>query len=129
MEPMRQEVTVPFAKRKVPVLVDFQNHPAIKSLAEWGPKLRKRIEEACFAQYRKKVDSIGPGLLPKIWQSSQVWRHMKIQSVRIDPAVMNRVVVYVVPAWDIDEHLEWCVEGAHKLVYVGQFLGYPVDGY
>jgi hypothetical protein len=42
---------------------------------------------------------------------------------------MDRLVVYVVPDWDADEHLEWCIEGADKLVYVGQFLGYSVDGY
>lgn len=91
--------------------------------------MRKQIEEACFANYQEKADSIGLETLPKIRQAAQVWRHMKILSIRIDPTVMDRVVVYVVPAWDEDEHLEWCIEGGDKLVYVGQFLGYPVDGY
>ena len=120
---------MPFVKRKVPVDVDFKNHPAIQSLAKWGPKLRKQIEEACFANYQEKLASIGAEALPKIRQPSHVWKHMKIQSVRIDTTVPDRIVVYVVPDWDEEEHLEWCIEGADRLVYVGQFLGYPVDGY
>lgn len=54
---------------------------------------------------------------------------MEIKSVRIDPTVPDRLVVYVVPDWDESEHMEWCVEGAEKVVYIGQFLGYSVDGY
>jgi Domain of unknown function (DUF6985) len=128
-DPTRQEVTMPFVKRKVPVDVDFKNHPAIQSLGKWGPKLKTQIEEACFANYQNKVASLGPETLPKIRQPSHVWKHMNVQSVRIDPTVMDRLVVYVVPDWDEDEHLEWCIEGAEKLVYVGQFLGLPVHGY
>jgi len=120
---------MPFVKRKVPVEVDFKNHPAIQSLGKWGPGLRKQIEEACFANYQGKLASIGAETLPKIRQPSQVWKYMKVQSVRIDSTVMDRVVVYVVPEWDEEEQMEWCIEGADKLVYVGQFLGYPVDGY
>ena len=120
---------MPFLKRKVPVDVDFKNHPAIQSLPKWGPRLRKQIEEACFANYRDKLGSVGPEALPKIRQASHVWKYMKVQSVRIDPTVLDRVVVYVVPDWDESEHMEWCVEGADKLIYVGQFLGYSVDGY
>jgi hypothetical protein len=25
--------------------------------------------------------------------------------------------------------MEWCIRGTDELLYVGQFLGYPVDGY
>jgi hypothetical protein len=108
---------------------DFRSHPAIESLAEWGPKLQEQIEEACFANYQDKLASVGLGTLPKIRQPSHVWKHMEVRSVRIDPTVPDRIVVYVVPEWDDDEHLEWCVEGVDKLVYVGQFLGYAVDRY
>ena len=33
-DPTRQEITMPFVKRNVPVEVDFGSHPAIESLAE-----------------------------------------------------------------------------------------------
>jgi hypothetical protein len=128
-DPTRQEVAMPFVKRRVPVMVDFKNHPAIESLPKWGPKLRKQIEDACFANYQDKLASIGPKALPKIRQPSHVWKHMKVQCVRIDPTVPDRIVVYVVPDWDESEHMEWCIEGINKLVYVGQFLAYPVDRY
>ena len=128
-DPLAPEVVMPFIKRKVPVVVDVENHPAIEALSEWGPALRKEIEEACFADYRDKVDLIGPESLPKIRQPSHVWKHMKVQNVRIDPTVPDRLVVYVVPAWDESEHMEWCIQGTDKLVYVGQFRGYSVDGY
>ena len=109
--------------------VDFKNHQEIRSLHKWGPRLRKQIEEACFADYRDKLGSVGAEALPKIRQASHVWKYMKVQSVRIDPTVLDRVVVYVVPDWGESEHMEWCVEDANKLIYAGQFLGYSVDGY
>ena len=124
-----QEVAVPFVKGKVPVVVDIANHPAIKAVAQWGPELKRKIEEACFGNYRDKVESIGPESLPRIRRPSEVWKHLEIRHVRIDPSVKNRVVVYVVPDWDEEEQMEWCIQGTDRLVYVGQFLQYPVDGY
>jgi hypothetical protein len=124
-----QEVAIPFVKEKVPVAVDFENHPAIKAIAAWGPELKRKIEEACFAHYRNKVESIGPESLPKIRRPNEVWKHLEFRHVRIDPTVKDRVVVYVVPDWDEEEQMEWCIRGTDRLVYVGQFLGYPVDGY
>src|SRR6476620_1797087 len=113
-DPTRQEVTMPFLNRKVPVQVDFKKHPAIQTLAKWGPQLQHQIEQACFANYQAKLASIGPESLPKIRQPSHVWKHLTIESIRIDPAVMDRVVVYVVPGWDESEHMEWCIEGGKK---------------
>lgn len=125
----RDEVKIPFVKEKVPVVVDFQNHHAIEAIPHWGPDLKRKLEEACFAHYREKVDSIGPETLPRIRRPVEVWKHLRFQHLRIDPNVPNRVVLYVVPAWDEDEHMEWCIEGTDRLVYAGQFLGYSVDGY
>ena len=128
-DPTAQEVAIPYGKRKVPVVVDFKRHPAIGAIAKWGPALRKKIEDACFADYREKVASIGPGALPAIRRPAEVWKHLEFRHVRIDPTVPDTVVLYVVPAWDEEEHHEWCVRGADELVYLGQFLGLPVDGY
>src|SRR5258707_479458 len=81
----RQEVTIPFLKAKVPVVVDFENHPAIAAIASWGPELKRKIEQACFKDYRDKVEAIGPESLPKIRRPNEVWRHLEIRHVRIDP--------------------------------------------
>lgn len=124
-----QEVAIPFTRGKVPVVVDFENHPAIQAIANWGPVLKRKIEEACFAHYRDKVESIGPASLPSIRRPSEVWKHLEFRHVRIDPTVQNRVVVYVVPDWDEEEQMEWCIQGTDRLVYLGQFLQYPVAGY
>ena len=40
-----QEVAIPFVKGKVPVVVDIESHPAIKAIAQWGPELKRKIEE------------------------------------------------------------------------------------
>jgi hypothetical protein len=124
-----QEVAIPFVKGKVPVVVDFKNHPAIRAIAKWGPDLKRKIEEACFADYREKVASIGPESLPRIRRPNEVWKHLEFRHVRIDPTVPDRVVIYVVPAWDEEEHMEWCIRGTDEVVYVGQFLQYPVNAY
>jgi hypothetical protein len=58
-----------------------------------------------------------------------VWKHLEVRHIRIDPAARDTVVVYVVPAWDIDNQMEWCIKGRDKLVYAGQFLQYPVRDY
>lgn len=84
---------------------------------------------ACFADYRDKVDSIGPESLPRIRRPSEVWKHLEFRHVRIDSTVKDTVVIYVVPDWDAEEHMEWCIRGTDQLIYVGQFLGYPVNGY
>ena len=127
--PPGQEVTVPFIKGKVPVRVDFERHPAIAAIAAWGPELKRKIADACFADYQDKVSLIGPESLPRIRRSAEVWKHLEVREVRIDPTVADTVVVYVVPDWDESEHMEWCIRGTDEVVYVGQFLGYPVDGY
>jgi hypothetical protein len=124
-----QEIRFPFAKDKVPVVVDFKNHPAIKAIAQWGPELKQKLEEACFANYRDKVASIGSESLPRIRRAREIWKHLAFRHVRIDPNVKDIVVIYLVPAWDESEHMEWCIQGTDKLIYVGQFLGYPVNGY
>jgi hypothetical protein len=125
----RPEVALPFVKGKIPVVVDFENHPAIEAIARWAPGLKQQIQEACFADYRDKVAAIGPESLPRIRRPSEVWKHMTVRHVRIDPTVKDAVVIYVVPDWDEEEHMEWCVRGTDQLVYAGQFLGYPVSGY
>jgi hypothetical protein len=56
----RQEVAIPFVKARVAVVVDFENHPAIEAIAAWGSDPKRKIEEACFADYRDKVASVGP---------------------------------------------------------------------
>jgi PP-loop superfamily ATP-utilizing enzyme len=124
-----QEVLIPFLKVKVPVVVDLARHPAIECIARWGPELKRAIEEACFANYRNKLASVGPESLPHVRRANEVWKQMEFREVRIDPLVNDTVVLYVVPAWDIEEHLELCVRGTDELVYVGQFLGDPVDAY
>src|SRR5688572_4712678 len=124
---LRQEVSIPFVKGKVPVVVDFEEHPAIQAIAAWGPELKQKIEEACFADYCDKVEAIGPESLPKIRRAKEIWKHVEIQHVRIDPNVKDRVAVYVVPDWDQSEHMEWVIQGTDKLVYVGQFVGWPVS--
>jgi PP-loop superfamily ATP-utilizing enzyme len=124
-----QEVPNPFAKGKIPVVVEVQNHPAIKGIAEWGSALKRKIEEACFAEYRQKVASIGPESLPRIRRASEIWKHIEFKQVRIDPNVTDTVVFYVISTWDQDEHMEWCIRGTDQLIYVGQYLGYPVGGY
>lgn len=126
---LEQEVAIPFVKGKVPVVIDFKNHPAIKTIAEWGLELKRKIEEACFLSYREKVASIGPESLPRIRRANEIWKHLEIRHIRIDPSVKDIVVIYVIPAWDESEHMEWCVQGTDKLIYVGQFLAYPVNGY
>ena len=124
-----QELRLPFVKGKVQVVVDFKNHPAIKAIAQWGPELKQKIEEACFANYCDKVASIGPESLPRIRHAKEIWKHLEFRHVRIDPNAKDIVVIYLVPAWDEDEHMEWCIQGTDNLIYVGQFLGYPVNGY
>jgi hypothetical protein len=54
---------------------------------------------------------------------------LEIQSVRIDGSIPDTAVVHVIPAWDIDEQMEWCIRGRDELVYVGQFVLYHVERY
>lgn len=126
----RAQVMIPFMKAKVPVVVDLDRHRAIALISRWGAGLKKKIEEACFASYQDKIESIGmsPGL-PTIRRPNEVWKHLEVRHVRIDALVPDTVVVYVVPDWDLSEHIEWCIKGQNQLVYVGQFLGYSVNGY
>jgi hypothetical protein len=124
------QVKIPFLKVKVPVVVDIDRHPAIELISQWGEGLKNKIADACFAQYRDKVASIGQApSLPRIRQATEVWKHLEIREVRIDASIPDTVVVYVIPAWDIDEQMEWCTRGRDELVYVDQVLYYRVDGY
>jgi len=91
--------------------------------------LKRKIEDACFADYRDKLEAIGPESLPRIRSPKDIWKHLEFCHVRIDPTVKDTVVIYVIPSWDEDEQMEWCIRGTDKLVYVGQFLSYPVNGY
>ena len=61
--------------------VDFEKHPAIEAIGAWGSDLKRRIEEACFADYRDQVASGGPEALPKIRRAKEVWK----QRLRADP--------------------------------------------
>ena len=125
---MPHDVKIPFAKVKVQVVLDFDQFPGITAMADWGPNLKREIEEACFNHFRNKVASIGPETLPIIRRPADVWKHLEFQHVRIDPAVSEAVVIYVIPAWDQDNHMEWCVRD-NRLVYAGEFLGVPVERY
>ena len=127
--PRNQEVLIPFLKKKkVPLIVDVNRHPAIKQIKSWGAGTKKLIEEACFANYKDKVASIGLNpSLPRIRKANEVWKHLTVESVQIDACVDDAIVVHLVPAWDIDLQMELCIKGS-KLVYSGQFLLYPVDG-
>ena len=125
---IRQEVAVPFVKGKVSVWVDFKRHPAIKSIEDWTPALKKAIQDACFTHYRDKVASIGPGALPVIRRPAEVWKHLDVREVRIDPTVDDTVVVHVIPAWDEDEQMEWCIRGAGNWSTSGSSLDFPSTG-
>jgi hypothetical protein len=95
----------------------------------WGLGVNAEIERACFAAYQCKVASIGQGpSLPRIRKANEVWNHLQVESVRIDAVVPDSVVLHLVPAWDVDLQLELCIKGK-QLVYAGQYLQYPVDGY
>lgn len=124
----RQTVKLPFVKGSFPVVVDIESHPAIADIATWSKDLKQHLEEACFRSYKAKVEAIGPESLPRIRQASHVWKHLQIQQISIDPTIPDALVVYVIPAWDESEHMEWCIDNG-RLVYVGQFLSYPPDGY
>jgi hypothetical protein len=124
-----QEVAIPFLKKKVPLLVDADRHPVLKVIEAWDPGLKTKIEEACFANYAQKMASIGSNpSLPRIRKASEVWKHLTVESLRIDARVDDIVVLHVVPAWDVDLQMELCIKKG-QLVYAGQLLLYPVDGY
>ena len=97
--------------------------------ARVGTEKLLQLEEACFAHYRERVASIGPESLPRIRRPKEVWKYVAFRHVRIDPMVKDTVVIYVVPEWDEDNHMEWCVQGTNKLVYAGEFVGGPVSVY
>jgi hypothetical protein len=123
------EVLIPFLKKKVPLIVDLDDHPAMNLIKKWGPVLKKKIEEACFANYKNKVASIGMNpSLPRIRKPNEVWKHLEVESIRIDARIDDAIVIHVVPAWDIDLQMELCIKG-DRIVYAGQFLMYSVDGY
>jgi hypothetical protein len=123
------EVLIPFLKKKVPIVVDLDEHPAMELIEKWGPALKKKIEDACFANYQQKIASIGMNpALPRIRKPNEVWKHIEVESVRIDARIDDTVVIHLVPAWDIDLQMEICIKG-DRIVYADQFLMYPVDEY
>jgi hypothetical protein len=102
---------------------------AISGIERWSNNLREKIERACFAHYLEHVNAIGarPPIVPLINAPPGVWSHIDIKAIR--PFGSDVVVVYAVPDWDVDEQLEWCIQGAESLIYVGQVLCYDADGY
>ena len=44
------EVKIPFLKKKVPLIVDLNEHPAMDLIKKWGPALKKKVEEAPAAE-------------------------------------------------------------------------------
>jgi hypothetical protein len=126
---MIADVKLPFAKKPVPLIVDVERHPALKLIESWGTKVKPAIAEACFANYQAKIAMIGKNPnLPRIRKASEVWKHLQFESIRIDTAVPDTVVLHLIPAWDIDEQIEICIK-KDRIVYAGQFLMYPVDSY
>ena len=123
------EVLVPFLKKKVPIIVDLDEHPAMNLIKKWGPSLKTKIEDACFANYTKKIASIGmSSALPRIRKPNEVWKHVEFESVRIDARIDDVVVIHLAPAWDVDLQMEICIKG-DRIVYAGSFCMYSVDGY
>ena len=120
---INQSVRTPYTPKPVSVTVEIDKHPALIGIASWGADLKKNIEKACFASYQDKEEMIGPESLPSIRRPNQIWKHVSIKSIRIDPCVSKAMVVYVIPEWDPEEHMEWCIKN-NKLVYVGQVLSY-----
>lgn len=119
---------------RVPVRID-EDHAtgeeanALAAMAHWTPGLRVAIEKSCFADYLERAWSIGAGptTFPVIKAPADIWKHVQIDSVR--PEGNSHVIVYAMPSWQETLHHEWCIEGIDTLHYVGQFLGYPADGY
>jgi hypothetical protein len=109
--------------------VTGEESQALAEISNWTDSLKVAIERACFANYLEKIEDIGvePPTVPVIKFPAEVWNHIEIESVRAQGK--DLVVVYVVPAWDIDLQQEWCVEGTSKLHYVGQFLDYSPEAY
>ena len=127
--PSVSDVLIPFLKKKVPIIVDLDEHPAIKLIKKWGPGIKKKIEQACYANYQNKIASVGMNpALPRIRKPNEVWKHLEFESVRIDASGTDTIVLHVIPAWDVDLQMELCIK-EDRIVYAGQFLQYPVDGY
>jgi hypothetical protein len=124
-----QEVLIPFLKEKIPLFVDIGRHRTMEIIKKWGSTLKKIIEEACFANYKEKIASTGHNSsIPRICKANEVWKHLKVESIRIDACVDDTIVLHLVPEWNIDLQMELCIKG-DQLVYAGQFLLYQVDGY
>jgi hypothetical protein len=123
------KVLIPFMKRKVKLVVDVHRHPTMELIANWGPAIKKKVEEACFANYKAIIASIGLSpSIPRIRKPNEVWKHLEVESIRIDACVGDVVVLHLVPSWNIDLQIELCIKG-DEIVYAGQFLSYPVDAY
>ena len=133
MSKLPDTVVFPWLGVAVPVRVDESatgdEEVALKSMADWTPVLRTALERACFADYLGKIESIDaePPTVPIIGKPSEIWKHIRIDSVR--PEGCSHVIVYAVPSWQETLHHEWCIEGTATLHYVGQFLDYSADGY
>lgn len=125
---MDQSVKLSFVKKPIPVVVDIDEHSIIEEMSDWGPEMKSTFQDACFQNYKEKVDMIGPEGVPKIRKASEIWKHIEFIHARIDPDVKDTVVFYVVPTWEESEHLEICIKG-ERVVYIGQFLNYSVGYY
>ncbi|MCA9069685.1 MAG: hypothetical protein KDA84_12210, partial [Planctomycetaceae bacterium] len=115
-------IRLPFQKEKIPVTVEIEEHPAIAGIENWSTDLKDQIATACFRSYQDKLNATGPEGLTQIGEAAEVWDHLVITDVRISPAVPDSLLIYVIPEWDKEEHMEWCIQDG-QLVYVGQFLG------
>jgi hypothetical protein len=131
---LKDAVQFPWINASIPVDLTYthltgEEHRALGNMAKWSQGLQNSIERACFANYLEKVEAIGaePPTVPVIKRPGDVWKHIQIKSVR--PQGADLVVVYVEPSWDDTLHLEWCIQGTDRLLYVGQVLCYPADGY
>ncbi|MEO0475545.1 MAG: hypothetical protein AAF085_06195 [Planctomycetota bacterium] len=123
-----QMARLPFAKNDVPVVVDIETHPAIEGIEDWPKELKKEIEKACFNSYKDMIERIGGESLPQIKKASEIWKNITIEHIQIDPMIHDAMLIYVQPAWDIDNAMEWCICES-KLVYVGPFRGYGPNDY
>ncbi|GLQ98675.1 hypothetical protein [Dyella mobilis] len=134
MKALPETVTFPWLGVSVPVQVDSdfatgEERIALDNIGLWTPSLKISLERACFADYLTKVYEIGaePPTVPVIKRPQDIWRHITINSVRLEGKA--HVIVYAVPSWHEDLHHEWCIEGTDTLHYVVQFLACSAEGY
>lgn len=123
-----QSTKLPFFKGDIPIIVETDNHAAIEEIENWPKSLKNDVEEACFRMYQDKVEMIGTETLPRIRRAAEVWKHIVVDCIRIDPKIKDAMVIGIKPAWEVEHDAELCIR-KNKLVYAGQFLFYPPNTY